>query len=147
MSISPIFTESSGRPYSYEIDGGTSLAGGHESINASGGATYLPTCGPNTLRLPDTQNLDGRVTRRVNFGERVHMQAMAEVFNALNHTNGFNVSTVAYRVGTVASGVTPLVFQNAATVTGDTLPFGEYTASRSSFYHQRQVQVGLRLEF
>ena len=149
-SLSPIFIESSGRPYSYEIDGGSSLSGGYPSINGSGGATYLPTCGPNTLRLPDTQNFDVRLGRRIKISERVHAQAMAEVFNTLNHTNGFSVSTVAYRVGTPVNGVTPLVFQNAASVLTESspnLPFGEYTAARSSFYHQRQVQIAFRLEF
>jgi len=35
--VSPIYTESSGRPYSFDIFGGTRLAGGHESINGAGG--------------------------------------------------------------------------------------------------------------
>ncbi len=46
-----IGTASSGAPYSYKIFGGTYLKGGRESINGSGGATYLPTVGRNTLRL------------------------------------------------------------------------------------------------
>ncbi len=53
-TVAPLFTESSGRPYSYDIFGGTRLSGGHESINGAGGAVYLPTVGRNTLRLPDT---------------------------------------------------------------------------------------------
>ncbi len=52
-TVAPIFTERSGRPYSYDIFGGTRLSGGHESINGSGGAVYLPTVGRDTLRLPD----------------------------------------------------------------------------------------------
>ena len=35
--IVPLFVESSGRPYSYEIFGGSRLTGGHTSINGSGG--------------------------------------------------------------------------------------------------------------
>jgi hypothetical protein len=41
-TISSIFYETSGRPHSYEIFGGTRLAGGRESSNRSGGAVYLP---------------------------------------------------------------------------------------------------------
>jgi hypothetical protein len=53
-AVAPIYRETSGRPYSLDIFGGTRLAGGHESINGAGGAAYLPTVGRNTLRLPDT---------------------------------------------------------------------------------------------
>jgi hypothetical protein len=51
-AVAPLFTESSGRPYSLDIFGGTRLTGGHESINGSGGAVYLPTVGRNTLVYP-----------------------------------------------------------------------------------------------
>ena len=37
-AVAPVFTEVSGRPYSYDIFGGTCLSGGRESINGSGGA-------------------------------------------------------------------------------------------------------------
>ncbi len=61
-SASPVVLISSGRPYSYQIVGGTSLTGGRESLNGSGGSTALPSVGRNTLRLPSTQNVDLRVT-------------------------------------------------------------------------------------
>jgi hypothetical protein len=51
------------RPYSYEIFGGTRMAGGRESSNGSGGAVYLLTSGRNTLRLPVTMRLDMRMAR------------------------------------------------------------------------------------
>ena len=41
--VAPLFTETSGRPYSYNIFGGSDLSGGRETINGSGGAVYLPT--------------------------------------------------------------------------------------------------------
>lgn len=49
--VAAIGVASSGAPYSYNIFGGTYLSGGRETINGSGGATYLPTVGRNTLRL------------------------------------------------------------------------------------------------
>ena len=85
--VSPIFTERSGRPYSYDIFGGTRLSGGHESINGAGGAVYLPTVGRDTLRLPDTFNVDLRVSRVVAVGERVRVRGSVEVFNVTNHVN------------------------------------------------------------
>ena len=83
--VSPLFVETSGRPYSYEIFGGTRLSGGHTSINGSGGAVYLPTVGRNTLRLPETVHADLRVNRSIRVTERLRLRASAEVFNLPNH--------------------------------------------------------------
>jgi hypothetical protein len=157
-SLAGIFAESSGRGYSYDIFGGTRLAGGHESINGSGGSVVLPTVGRNTLRLPDTANLDMRLSRSFRLRrEGVSLRASAEVFNAANHLNYSGVEQRAFLVGTPVplSGttgpmVTPLVFQNAAAVANEGLnvqPFGAYTAAGTSQARERQVQVGLRLEF
>jgi len=143
--LAPVFTESSGRPYSYLIRGGTSLNGGRLSINGSGGARYLPSVGRNTLRLPDTSNLDLRLARRGHIGPRVRLSGSAELFNALNHTNYSRVNTTAYDVGATTSGVTQLVFQSAAV--NPVTPFGQYTAASTSLSRERQVQFSLRAEF
>jgi hypothetical protein len=53
-------------------------------------------------------------------------------------------------VGTSVAGVTPLVFQDAATVAAEGLnvrPFGTFTAAGVSEARERQVQLGIRLEF
>lgn len=75
--LAPIFTESSGRPYSYDIFGGSRLSGGHESINGSGGAVYLPTVGPNVLKLPARWRIDLRLSREVVFRETFHLRGTA----------------------------------------------------------------------
>jgi hypothetical protein len=149
-TVAPIFTETSGRPYSLEIFGGTRLTGGHESINGSGGAVYLPTVGRNTLRLPDSAHLDLRVTRTVHMTERMRMRGTAEIFNLTNRVNYSAITQRAFLVGTVLNGVTPLVFQNAATVAAEGLnvqPFGTFTAAATGQAQERQVQLGLRFEF
>jgi hypothetical protein len=149
-AFAPIFTETSGRPYSLDIFGGTRLSGGHESINGSGGAVYLPTVGRNTLRLPDSAHLDLRVSRAVHVTERVRMRGTAEIFNLTNRVNYSAITQRAFLVGTAVNGVTPLVFQNAATVAAEGLnvqPFGTFTAASTGQVQERQVQVGLRIEF
>jgi hypothetical protein len=145
-ALAPIFTETSGRPYSLDIFGGTRLSGGHESINGSGGAVYLPTVGRNTLRLPDSGHLDLRLSRALRVAERTRLRGTAEIFNLTNRVNYSAISQRAFLVGTVVNGVTPLVYQDAATVASEGLnvqPFGTYTAAGQ----ERQVQLGLRLEF
>jgi hypothetical protein len=147
---SGVFYETSGRPYSYEIFGGTRLTGGRESINGSGGAVYLPTVGRNTLRLPDTARVDLRVGRLVRVGERVRVRGTVEAFNVANRVNYSGVEQRAFLVGTPVAGVTPLIFQDAATVAAEglnTRPFGSYTAAATGVARERQVQMGLRVEF
>jgi len=120
------------------------LTGGNESINGSGGADYLPSVGRNTLRLPDTTNLDMRLARNGSVG-RVRLQGSVEVFNVLNHTNVSSVNTTAYDVGQTTTGVTQLVFQSAAV--NPVTPFGQATAAATSLTRERQVQFSLRAEF
>ena len=148
--FAPLLAEQSGRPYSYEIFGGTRLAGGHTSINGSGGAVYLPTVGRNTLRLPDTLHLDLKLGRELRLTDRVRLHASGEVFNLPNHVNFSSITTRAYLEGVAANGVTPLVFQDAATIATEGLnvqPFGTYTAASGGGSRERQVQLGLHLEF
>jgi hypothetical protein len=148
--FAPLFTATSGRPYSYDIFGGTELSGGRESINGSGGAVYLPTVGRNTLRLPETINLDFRVSKGVRVRDRVVVRGMVEGFNVMNRVNLSSVTERAFLVGTAVGGVTPLVFQSAAAVAAEGLnvrPFGVPTAAGTEAARERQVQVGLRVEF
>ena len=148
--VAPIYTESSGRPYSLDIFGGTRLAGGHESINGSGGAVYLPTVGRNTLRLPDTSRIDLRVSRALRVTERVRARGSVEVFNLTNRVNYSAIMQRAFLVGTETNGVMPLIFQNAATVAAEGLnvqPFGTFTAAATGQSPEREVQLGVRFEF
>jgi hypothetical protein len=148
--VAPIFTANSGRPYSLDIFGGTRLSGGHESINGAGGAVYLPTVGRDTLRLPESTHLDLRVSRALRVTEKVKMRGIAEVFNLTNRVNYSAISQRAFLAGTAVNGVTPLVFQDAATVAAEGLnvrPFGTFTAAAVGQVQERQVQLGVRIEF
>jgi hypothetical protein len=154
-SVAAVFSEASGRGYSYDVFGGTRLAGGRESINGSGGSAVLPTAGRNTLRLPDSANLDMRLSRSFRLSERLRLRGAVEGFNVANRRNLSGVSQRAYLVGTLGTaaagvGVTPLVFQDAPTVATEglnVLPFGAYTAAATSQARERQVQLSLRMEF
>jgi hypothetical protein len=149
-SGSAIGVAGSGAPYSYTIFGGTYLSGGSESINGAGGATYLPSVGRNTLRLPMRGKLDLRIAREATLAGRWHVEAFAEAFNALNTRNLTAMETRAFLVGDEVGGVTPLIFQDAATVAteGITTPaFGTPTSSTAGLSRERQVEFGLRARF
>jgi hypothetical protein len=151
LSLAAIVSEASGRGYSYDISGGTRLAGGHESINGSGGQVVLATVGRNTLRLPDSLNLNARLSRSFRLhGEGLRLRATVEGFNVLNHVNVSGITQRAFLVGTPVAGVTPLVFQNAATIATEglnALPFGAYTGAATNQSRERQIQMGMRVEF
>ncbi len=149
-SLSPVVLVSSGRPYSYQITGGTSLPGGRESLNGSGGSTALPSVGRNTLRLPWTQNVDLRISRLFLAREPLKVHLSAEAFNLLNHVNVTAVEQRAFLAGTAAAGVVPLVFQDAATIASEGLTsraFGVASSSADSPTRERRLQVGLRLDW
>jgi len=148
--VAPLFTERSGRPYSFNIYGGSRLAGGELSVNGSGGAVYLPTVGRNTLRLPDAANLNLRVSRVLRVTEKVRVKGIAEIFNVANRVNYSGIMQRAFLVGAASGGVTPLLFQDAATVAAEGLnvrPFGTFTEAATSLARERRVQLGVRVEF
>ncbi|MBS1816144.1 MAG: TonB-dependent receptor [Acidobacteria bacterium] len=149
-SVAPVFSASSGRPYSYLISGGTSLSGGTESINGSGGLRYLPSVGRNTLRLPWTENLNLRLAKRVRFTDKLRTRVYADAFNVLNGSNATRVQQRAFLVGDKSAGVTPLIYQDAAAVAAEgltTQPFGTRNGSGTLLARQREFQFGVRVEW
>jgi hypothetical protein len=140
----------SGRPYSYEIFGGSYLRGGGDTINGSGGSEYLPTVGRNTLRMPLRTLVNARLERGWRLGRRANVSAYVQAMNVLNHANVSRVETRAFVVGTAVNGLTPLVFQNAAAITAEGLnqqPFGTPQSSTSGPNAERQMQIGARFNF
>lgn len=149
-TLTPVMVESSGRPYSYDVFGGTRLPGGHESLNGSGGAVYLPTVGRNVLRLPEQVDVNVRVCREISVREGMGLRLTADVLNALNHRNVSAVAERAFLVGTPANGVTPLVFQDGAAIAAEglnSLPFGSENGTSQGQARERQMQFGARLTF
>jgi hypothetical protein len=150
--ISAIGTAGSGAPYSYSIFGGTELSGGRETINGSGGATYLPTIGRNTLRLPPHGNVNLRLERAFELRKSLQLKAFAEAFNLLNELNLSRVETRPFLLGTPAmtGAPTPLIFQDAATIATEGLntpAFGSPTSSTSGLSRERRAEAGVKIEF
>ena len=150
FTVAPIVFVTSGRPYSLLVEGGTELPGGRESLNGSGGATYLPSVGRNTLRLPVESTVELRVSRGFTLGERAHLRLTAEGFNLLNHANVTGVTQRAFLEGTAVNGVTPLVFQDGAAIAAEGLTsraFGTPTGSGTDLTRARRLQAGLRFDW
>jgi hypothetical protein len=155
VRVAAIARAGSGAPYSYGVYGGSYLSGGGDSMNGSGGATYLPTVGRNTLRLPSRSNMDARISRGFRIGDRVHGEGFVEAFNLLNTVQLTRVETRAFLVGTPAvvngvTGPTPLIFQDTAAIAAEGLTtpaFGTPLSSTSGANRERQVELGVRVRF
>lgn len=142
----------SGPPYSYQIYGGGYLSGGSDSLNGSGGATYLPTVGRNTLRLPARSRVDVRLSRDWRLPGGGNLSLFAQATNVGNTNRVTRVETRAFLVGTPAhaNSPIPLIFQDAATVASEgvsTLAFGTPLSSTTGLSRERQMELGLRLRF
>ena len=113
FQLSPIFTYAS--PYPFNI-----VTGG-QTIQTT--AARLPGVGRNTGLGFNYMNLDFRLNRQFRVRERIGLELMAEVFNALNRTN------LQFPNNTWGTGATPVA------------TFGKPTAANDP----RQIQFGLRL--
>jgi hypothetical protein len=152
LRFSAIATAGSGAPYTYAVFGGTYLNGGRDTINGSGGATYLPTVGRNTLRLPMRSHVSVRVAREFAVRDGLRLSVFAQAFNLLNTQSVSRVETRGFLVGTAATpgAPTPLIFQDAATVANEeitTPAFGTALSSTGGLSRERQAEAGLRVTF
>jgi hypothetical protein len=150
--MAAIGTAGSGAPYSYQVFGGTRLSGGRETLNGSGGASYLPTVGRNTLRLPPNARVDLRLSREFSVAKQIRINVFAQAFNLWNARNLSSIETRAFVLGTPAQTgqPTPLIFQDAAEIATEglsTLPFGTPTSSTTGASRERQIELGVRLQF
>jgi len=108
------------------------------------------------LRLHSRQSrpvgLQGRPASRtaeIRAAELLREYGTAEAFY-LGSPNYTSTTTRAYQPGVVVNGVTPLVFQDAATVAVEGLneqPFGAFTTASTANSRERQVQLGVKVEF
>jgi hypothetical protein len=136
--ISNNFQMQNGLPYSYNTTSYTSL-GLISGLNGSGGATYLPQLGRNTLQLRRDIVDDARLSKAIPFTERYNLELRADLFNVANHENVSAVGTTAYNLGGTAA---------APTATYNTT-LGIPTSINSSgfLYTPREIQISARFLF
>ncbi len=94
--LSGILTAQSGLPYSGLVN---------FDLNNDGNSVTdrTPGLGRDTFYLPTTVSLDPRVTRNLQFTERVRLQFIGEAFNALNHGNISGVRTTQFSRSTATT--------------------------------------------
>ncbi|HWN75695.1 MAG TPA: hypothetical protein VNO13_08120, partial [Candidatus Udaeobacter sp.] len=167
--LAPIYSSQSGLPYSLVTSGTppkivttstdpisgdvttttfTALGAG---VNGSNGRKGIDAVGRNTFRQKRTINMDLRISKKVQFGERYSVELIGEAFNIFNHQNVTGVSTTGYSISTTGSvtssnGNTPCT--SAAPCLSYNSSFGSVTNTNSNFADSpRQIQIGFRFFF
>ncbi|MGC1417772.1 MAG: TonB-dependent receptor [Candidatus Acidiferrum sp.] len=167
FTISPLIVASSGIPLTPSVSGSapSQTIAGVTYVAPQGatgnsldddGTTRVPFLGPNSFQLPSTVNVDLRIAREFKIWESWKLTLSADAFNLFNHVNVTGVNGQMFSIqssGTVhsvaCSAAAPcLVYQDPA-ITGNasTSLFQSTTSSSNTITAQRQIQVGIRLDF
>jgi len=169
FTISPLVAASSGAPLTPAVSGSApsprtvngityNAPAGAAGALAAGGTTRVPFFGANSFQLPRTVNVDLRIAREFKIWESWKLTLSGDAFNLFNHVNvtGANAQMFAIQTsGTLKNGTVTcsaaapcLAFQDPA-VTGNpsTSPFLIPTSSSNTLTAQRQIQLGIRLDF
>ena len=153
FTISPLVAASAGAPYTPLIQGNAPTINGVKGVSTgvlgAGGTNRPPFIGANAFTMPRTTNFDLRLEKGFNIWEKVKFTLTGDAFNLLNHTNFTGVDTQIYTTGTAclpAGSACPNPTSFTPTLTFNS-HFGVPTQSSNSIIAQRQIQIGMRLDF
>ncbi len=142
--VNPVLQVQNGLPYSAGVSGTISGAAG-SGLTGSGSSAYLLQIGRNTDKQPTTADLDARLQKDITISERFNFELLGEVFNALNHLNVTGVNSTSYSIS--GTNLNYQSFNPGLGVSGQS-GFGAITNANSNFvYSQREIQLGLKLDF
>lgn len=166
FTISPLVIASSGVPFTPTVSGNApsqTIAGvtyvapnGAGGALADGGSNRVPFLGPNSFRLPRTATADLRIEKGFKIRESWKLTLSGDAFNLLNHVNVTGVNTQMFSIqssgsahGVACNGGAPCLVFQAPAITGSpsTSLFQAATASSNTLTFQRQIQVGIKLDF
>jgi hypothetical protein len=134
-TVAPVVHIATGKPFSDYVSGDApiSTCAGCLGFMGTGGQYRLPFIGRNTFRYDNLYNVDLRLARHVQFGERRSLELLAEAFNLFNH------EIITGRSSTLYS-----VYKNTLEYDSD---FDTPTAAANTIYREREIQLGARYHF
>jgi outer membrane receptor protein involved in Fe transport len=142
--LNPVVQIQNGLPYSAGVSGTISGAAG-SGLTGSSSSAYLLQIGRNTLKMPRTVVVDARLQKDVQLSQRFNLELVAEGFNLLNYVNVTGINSTAYSIS--GSTLKSAPFVNGGGVSAQS-GFGAITNADSTFtYSQRQIQLGMKLDF
>jgi outer membrane receptor protein involved in Fe transport len=152
--FNPVIQYQDGLPYTAAVSG-TITGAAASGLVGSGNSGYLLQIGRNTAKQPSTLVLDARLQKDLRVSERFNIELIGEGFNLLNYVNVTGVNSTAYSIGGCVTTTTPETcnvtyqpFSNPSHGLTSQSGFGAITNADSTFvYSQRQIQLGLKLDF
>jgi hypothetical protein len=158
--IAPFFQWQNGLSYSATTSGSAScptgapaslctagVSGLYGGLNGSSGASYMYGL-RNQFHMPNTQNMDVKLSKIFRVRERYSVELSGEAFNLFNHQNVTSVNNLAYSAGTCSTTSGCAGGYVGPTLTYNTGAFGTVQGANSNFaYSQRQIQLGVRIKF
>ena len=148
--VAPLYQAQSGLPYSL-VTSGTPSGAVSSGVNGSGGRNGIDVIGRNTFRLPRTQVIDLRLSKKFTFGERYSAEILGQAYNLFNHVNQTSVLNSAYTIsssGTTTTSNGTVACSAASPCLNFNSTFGRISNANSNFaYSSRQVEIGFRFLF
>jgi hypothetical protein len=133
-SIAPVFQYYTGFPYDGLVSGNLSSGTAGNLNGAASSSNRLPLLERNQFSAPSVKNVDLRLSRKFYIKEGFNVEVLGEAFNLFNRTQFTGVNTRMYNLN------------SNNTLTFDPL-FGTLSEAGGTLYRERQVQLGLRLQF
>jgi hypothetical protein len=126
---------------------GMNGSGGDNRVYGLGGDGISYNIGRNSFRYPATWKADLRLGKRFDLGHMRQLELLAESFNLFNHQNVTELETTGYYIKS-GSATTPPTLNYLTGLKANTTAFGQpLNVNATNFYHERQIQFGLRLRF
>ncbi|GGG98707.1 TonB-dependent receptor [Silvibacterium dinghuense] len=151
--LNPVVQVQNGLPYSAatsgtmpsETYGNYTYSAAGSGMTGSASSSYLLQIGRDTFKQPTTADFDMRLEKDLPISERFNVELLGEVFNVFNHVNVTGVNTTAYSIS--GSNLVYNPYSTTGGVSGES-GFGAVTNANSNFvYSQRQIQLGMKLDF
>jgi hypothetical protein len=144
---------SSGAPFTPAISGSapnlpgfTAFTGG-TGILDDGGTNRVPWLAPNSFQLPRTANVDFRLQKQFSIRESWKLTLSGDAFNLFNHNNVTSVNTTMFTICAAKANCTPLGAKPTVNSLVFNPKFGVPIGSSNTLIAQRQIQVGIKLDF
>jgi hypothetical protein len=153
FTLSPLLVVASGAPFTPTISGNAPIPAGFVSVSggtgilAVGGTNRPPFFAPNSFQQPGTANVDFRIQKEFSIRENWKLLLSGDAFNLFNHTNFTGVDTQMYTICAAGPTCASTGLPASTNELAFNPHFGVPTSSSNSLIAQRQIQVGIRLNF
>jgi hypothetical protein len=129
---------------------GMNGSGGDSRVYGLGNNGQVYNIGRNTIRYPGRWKADLRLGKKFDLGEMRQLEILAESFNLFNHQNVTEIETTGYTIDSGSPNPTLnfLTGLKTSSTTGPIPGFGQpLNINATNFYRERQIQIGLRMQF